>query len=139
MPCGWIYASLLLLLAVARGVGVDDPRWAFKPAVRPAFPLVANTSNPLDGFIRAKLKEMGLAPSPEADRRTLARRVYFDLTGLPPISEEMRRFEGDRDPLAYEKLVDRLLASPQYGERWARHWLDVVHFGELTVDSEPLE
>ena len=77
-----------------------------------------------------KLNENGLSPSPEADRRTLARRLHFDLIGLPPTPEHVRQFETDPDPLAYEKLVDRLLASPQYGERWARHWLDVVHFGE---------
>lgn len=129
MSCGWIPGALLLLTAYM-AVAAEDPHWAFKPAVRPAVPQTAKVSNPVDAFIRAKLKEKGMIPSPEADRRTLLRRLCFDLTGLPPAPEEVRRFETDRDPLAYEKLVDRLLASPQYGERWARHWLDVVHFGE---------
>src|SRR5204863_2961344 len=112
MNCGpmWL-AALVLVSHVA--IAADDPHWAFKPAVRTAVPRVANASNPVDAFIRAKLKIKGLAPSPEADRRTLARRLYFDLIGLPPTPEEIRRFEADRDPLAYEKLVDRLLASPQ--------------------------
>ena len=87
-------------------------------------------AEPIDAFIRAKLAEKGLAPSPRADARTLIRRLYFDLTGLPPTPEEVEAFVADSDPQAYEKLVDRLLASPRYGERWARHWLDVVHYGE---------
>jgi mono/diheme cytochrome c family protein len=84
----------------------------------------------IDGFILAKLKEKGLQPSPEADRRTLIRRLSFDLIGLPPTLDEIDSFVKDSSPNAYEKLVDRLLASPHHGERWARHWLDVVHFGE---------
>jgi hypothetical protein len=86
--------------------------------------------NPIDRFILAKLEQENLSPSPEADRRTLIRRLSFDVTGLPPSPEEVREFQKDSDPQAYEKLVDQLLASPHYGERWARHWLDVVHFGE---------
>ncbi len=86
--------------------------------------------NEIDLFILAKLQEQKLGPSPEADRRTLIRRLSFDLTGLPPSPEEVEKFVSDKSPKAYEKLVDRLLASPRYGERWARHWLDVVHFGE---------
>ena len=85
---------------------------------------------PIDAFILAKLKEKGLTPSPEADRRTLIRRLTYDLHGLPPAPEEVRNFLDDKSPLAYEKLVDRLLASPRYGERWGRHWLDTVHYGE---------
>jgi uncharacterized protein DUF1549/uncharacterized protein DUF1553 len=87
-------------------------------------------SNPIDAFILAKLREHNLTPSPEAGRRTLIRRLYFDLTGLPPTPEEVEAFAADNDTHAYEKLVDRLLASPRYGERWARHWLDVVHYGD---------
>jgi hypothetical protein len=87
-------------------------------------------TNPIDHFIRKALGEKGLTPSREADRRTLVRRLYFDLLGLPPTPEEAEPFVSDPRPDAYEKLVDRLLASPHYGERWARHWLDVVHFGE---------
>jgi hypothetical protein len=120
--------ALLLFVSFARAD--HDPHWAFKPAVRPELPSTRHVANPIDDFVRAKLTENGLSPSPLADRRTLVRRVYFDLIGLPPSFEDIRRFEQDPDPLAYEKLVDRLLASPNYGERWARHWLDVVHFGE---------
>ncbi len=89
-----------------------------------------STSNPIDAFVLSKLGEKRLRPSPQADRRTLIRRLYFDLIGLPPKPEEIAAFVADKDPSAYEKLVDRLLASPHYGERWARHWLDVVHYGE---------
>jgi hypothetical protein len=84
----------------------------------------------IDSLIQAKLREAGLTPSPEADRRTLIRRVYFDLHGLPPTLAEIEAFAADKDPQAYEKLVDRLLASPRYGERWARHWLDIAHYGD---------
>jgi hypothetical protein len=85
---------------------------------------------PIDAFVLAKLHEHGLAPADESDRRTLVRRVFFDLTGLPPSPDDVREFLNDPAPDAYERLVDRLLASPRYGERWARHWMDVVHFGE---------
>lgn len=104
--------------------------WSLKPLQRPAVPSVAGTSNPIDAFIRTKLAEKKLTPSSEADRRTLIRRLFFDLTGLPPKPEEIDAFVADPDPKAYEHLVDRLLASPQYGERWARHWLDVARYGE---------
>ena len=103
--------------------------WSLKP-----LPAVQGAGGGIDGFINAKLAEKGLAMSPEADARTLIRRVYFDLTGLPPSPEEVDAFVAAYRPAslsgAYEALVDRLLASPRYGERWARHWLDVVHFGE---------
>jgi mono/diheme cytochrome c family protein len=112
-------------------VDVKDPRdwWSLKPLVRPAVPQ-SDLDNPIDVFVVAKLSERKLAMSPSADRRTLIRRVYFDLTGLPPSPEEVDAFVADSDPRAYEALVDRLLASPRHAERWARHWLDVVHFGE---------
>jgi mono/diheme cytochrome c family protein len=102
--------------------------WSFLPLKKPAVP--GASINPVDAFIRAKLSEHGLSPLPEADRRTLIRRVSYDLTGLPPTLDEVQAFCADSDPKAYEKLVDRLLASPRHGERWARHWLDVVHYGE---------
>jgi hypothetical protein len=102
--------------------------WSLKPLVKASVP--PGPRNPIDAFIQQKLREAGLAPSPEADRRTLARRVYFDLHGLPPTPEQIEAFVNDPAPGAYEKLVDDLLASPRYGERWARHWLDVVHYGE---------
>lgn len=107
--------------------------WSFKPAARPPLSRVKNQKwarNPVDLFILAKLEAEGLSPSPEADRRTLIRRLSFDLIGLPPTSEEVEAFQRDDGKDAYEKLVDRLLASPRYGERWARHWLDTVHYGE---------
>ena len=119
--------------------------WSLKPFIRPRVPVsvdppgapsaqdggfVSGGRSPIDAFIHATLKEKGLSPSPEADRRTLARRLYFDLTGLPPSREEIDAFVADVNPRAYEQLVDRLLASPHYGERWARHWLDVVHYGD---------
>ena len=112
--------------------GANDPRkthWAFQPVRRPA---VSQSGNPIDAFIAAKLAEKGLAMSPEADARTLCRRLYFDLTGLPPSPEEMDAFlnSSHESHPSYENLADRLLASPRYGERWARHWLDVVRFAE---------
>jgi hypothetical protein len=113
---------------------VATARWAFAELRRPGVPLL-NTQldwpqNDVDHFILDKLHASGLAPSPQASRRTLIRRLSFDLVGLPPTPEEIAAFEQDQAPLAYERLVERLLASPRYGERWARHWLDVVHFGE---------
>ncbi|MBS1872786.1 MAG: DUF1549 domain-containing protein [Acidobacteria bacterium] len=109
--------------------GGPEVWWSLAPLKRP--PVPANgAANPVDAFLREKLAAAGLTPSPEADRRTLARRVYYDLVGLPPTGEEMDAFLADRAPDAYEKLVDRLLASPRYGERWARHWFDVIHYGE---------
>ena len=86
---------------------------------------------PIDAFILATLEQHGLKPSPEADRRTLIRRLSFDLIGLPPTPEEIDSVRRTTPvPNAYEALVDRLLASPHYGERWGRHWLDVVHYGD---------
>ena len=85
---------------------------------------------PVDAFVLHRLQEEGLTPSPEADRRTWLRRVTFDLHGLPPAAEEIEAFESDPRPDAHERAIDRLLASPRYGERWGRHWLDVVHYGE---------
>ncbi|MBI1763978.1 MAG: PSD1 domain-containing protein [Acidobacteria bacterium] len=105
--------------------------WAWQPLNKPALPATAaKLSNPIDVFIRARLAKAGLNPAPQADRRTLIRRLSFDLLGLPPTPEQVQRFVNDRHPLAYEKLVDELLQSPRYGERWARHWLDVVHYGD---------
>jgi len=102
--------------------------WSFKPVVRPAVP--GGPANPIDAFIQSRLAAAGLKPNPEADRRTLIRRLKFDLLGLPPTPEEVEAFENDHSADAYEKLVDKYLASPHFGERWARHWLDVVRFAE---------
>ena len=111
------------------------PWWSLLPLQAPAVPAVPDAwqnrvRNPVDAFLLAKLATEGLAPNPEADRVTLIRRLSFDLIGLHPTLAEIERFVNDPAPDAYEQLVDRLLESPRYGERWARHWLDVVHFGE---------
>ena len=102
--------------------------WSLQPVVRTALP--KPDVNPIDAFILAKLETDGMCPAPSADKRTLARRVYFDLIGLPPTPQQLDAFLIDVSPQAYENLIDQLLASPQYGERWARHWLDVVRFAE---------
>lgn len=108
----------------------DFDWWSLKPLERPKIPNHASVTNPVDNFVLAKLAEHGLAPSPEADRQTLVRRLYFDLIGLPPSPKQVNQFVKDKDPRAYDKLVDELLASKHYGERWARHWLDVVHYAD---------
>ena len=107
--------------------------WSFQPVKCPIVPAVKNkawVTNPIDAFILAKLETNGFAPAPAADKNSLLRRVTYDLIGLPPTSEEARVFLADKSPNAYEKVVDRLLASPQYGEKWARHWLDLVRYAE---------
>jgi len=103
--------------------------WAFQPVKDPPVPAPA-TPNPIDAFVRARLAAAGLKAAPPADPRTLVRRVTFDLTGLPPTPEEIDAFAADPSPAAFEKVVDRLLASPAYGERWARHWLDVARYAD---------
>ncbi|NOZ39991.1 MAG: DUF1553 domain-containing protein [Planctomycetes bacterium] len=114
---------------------VDTDWWSFKPLNKPAVPQLHESDSvwvrtPIDTFVLSMLRERGLSPSPEADRRTLLRRLYFDLVGLPPTPEESDAFVKDTNPQAYEQLVERLLASKHYGERWARHWLDIVHYGD---------
>jgi hypothetical protein len=107
--------------------------WSFRPVGRVEPPAVKNrrwVRNPIDAFILARIEGAGLKPSPEADKRTLARRLHFDLTGLPPTPDEMALFLADRRHDAFERLVDRLLASPRYGEHWARQWLDVVRYSD---------
>ena len=107
--------------------------WAFQPLKPVAVPKVADTAwprTPVDNFILAKLDAKNIAPNPAAEKRVLIRRVYFDLIGLPPTPEEIEAFAADNSPNAYENLIDRLLASPHYGERWARHWLDLARFAE---------
>jgi hypothetical protein len=107
--------------------------WAYRPVVRPVVPKVKNAAwarNPIDAFLLQRLEAAGLKPAAPADKRTLLRRVTFDLTGLPPTPAEIDAFLNDTKPGAYERVVERLLASPAYGERWARHWLDLVRYGE---------
>ncbi len=102
--------------------------WAFQPPKKAAPP--GDAANPVDAFVNAKLAEKGLAPIAAADRRTLIRRAHFDLIGLPPTFENVERFVHDPDPRAFAKVVDELLASSRYGERWGRHWLDVVRYAD---------
>jgi hypothetical protein len=127
--------------AGARGPAAEKPddgksgagHWAFTAPVRPPIPVVKNSQwlrNPIDAFILARLEEAGLAPSGEADRVTLMRRLSLDLLGLPPTIEEVDAYLADQQPGAYERLVDRLLGSPHYGERWGRHWLDVARYAD---------
>jgi len=131
-------ASLCLLTYTSLGAELTSSTkarlWSLQPLQQPAIPHFSASNpadaNPIDAFVRAKLDEKGLQRAPPADRRTLIRRLYFDLTGLPPTPEQIDAFVADPDPRAYAKLVDHLLDSPRYGERWARHWLDVVHYGE---------
>jgi hypothetical protein len=107
--------------------------WAFKPIQNPAVPDVADTNwikTPIDAFVLAKLEENGLKPNPIADKRTLLRRATFDLIGLPPTQEEIKDFLNDDSPDAFAKVVDRLLSSPHYGERWGRFWLDTARYAD---------
>jgi hypothetical protein len=111
----------------------DREHWAFRPLSHPQLPDVADSAwcvNPIDRFVLARLEAAGISPSPPADRVTLIRRMTFDLTGLPPTPDEVDRYLADDQPGAYERLVDRLLATPAYGERWAQHWLDLARFAE---------
>lgn len=119
------------------GLGVSPEErsfWSFQPIHRPQVPAFAaadRVRTPIDAFLLARLREAGLSSfSDDADRRALIHRASFDLIGLPPTAAEVERFVGDTAPDAYEKLIDRLLASPQYGERWARHWLDVAGYAD---------
>ena len=123
--------------AIRRGPSIDleEARqfWSLQPIVDPPVPNVAHATwpkNEIDRFILAKLEEKGLEPAPPADKRTLLRRAAFDLTGLPPTAEDLATFLGDDSPEAFARAVDRLLASPAYGERWGRHWLDVARYAD---------
>ena len=116
---------------------VDSPEakshWSFQPVKRPEVPAVKNKSwprNPIDAFILSKLESKNMSPAAEAPRGVLLRRAYYDLIGLPPTPEEVKAFLEDTSPDAYEKVIDRLLASPHYGEKWGRHWLDLVRYAE---------
>jgi hypothetical protein len=131
----WIDAGANWTLSdklVAKG-SAEETWWSLRPLVRPSIPAVKDAGwvrTPTDAFVRSALEARQLIPAPEADRRTLIRRLHFDLIGLPPPPEEVDAFVNDARPDAYERLVDRLLASPHYGERWGRHWLDVAHYGD---------
>ncbi len=133
----WIVAGAHWPEALAGKTVWSDDRlqhWAWQPIARVAPPAAIGDPDwmhsEIDRFVFSKLREHGLRPAPLADRATLIRRLTFDLIGLPPTPDEVRSFVADNDPQAYENLVDGLLASPRYGERWARHWLDVVHYAD---------
>ncbi len=138
----WIDSGAKVPATDAAGGVVKSNHWSFQPIRRPAVPKIKNQKskieNPLDAFVRARLEREGLAPSPEADRSTLIRRLSLDLLGLLPSADEVREFVNDPEPDAYERLVDRLLASPAYGERHGRHWLDIARYADsngFTIDS----
>ena len=128
MLAAWIDHGPVWPDALAGEISVPDPHWSLEPIVRTPPPL--NAPHPIDAFIRQTLEVRGLAPSPPADKATLLRRLYIDLIGLPPTPEELDDFLSDNNPNAYVKQVDALLQTPRYGERWARHWLDTIHFAD---------
>jgi hypothetical protein len=125
-----LIAVALAALALQQASAADRP-WSFRPVARPDIPASADPSaNPIDAFLAEAMGSAGVHPAPLADRRTLIRRLSFDLIGLPPTPAEVEAFQADPSPDAYERLVERLLASPHYGERWGRHWLDLVRYAE---------
>lgn len=126
-------AILVVLLFAASSAAGEEGHWAFQRIERPSLPIGKRTDwarTPVDLFILAKQRELGTAPNREADRQALVRRVYFDLIGLPPEPETVQAFVVDHRPDAYERLVESLLTSPQYGERWGRHWLDLARYAD---------
>jgi len=141
----WLATAGLLLATTMPVVGDDPsrrgPHWSFSAPVRPVEPKVRNETwvrNPIDRFVLARLELEGIAPSPEASRTTLIRRVGLDLLGLPPSIQQVDEFLADDRPDAYERMVDRLLDSPHYGERWGRHWLDAARYADsngYTIDG----
>ncbi|MBI3851248.1 MAG: DUF1553 domain-containing protein [Verrucomicrobia bacterium] len=149
-PAIWLAVALTLNAFAAPpspGEGSKAPpttnHWAFKPPVRPATPKVRNQKwprNAIDNFVLVRLEQKKILPSPEADRATLIRRLSFDLIGLPPTPQEVDEFVNDKSSGAYDKLVERLLASSHYGERWGRHWLDAAGYadsnGYFNADSD---
>jgi hypothetical protein len=145
----WIAAGAITARAEPESLG-DEPYvteeernfWSFRPVERPLLPDVKETSRvrtPVDQFVLAKLEENDLVFSPDADRRRLLRRAYFDLIGLPPSPEDAEAFLTDDSPDAFERLIERLLASPHYGERWGRHWLDAAGYADSEgyTDEDP--
>jgi len=119
----------------------QEKYWAFVPPVRPAAPAVKDKAwvrSPIDAFVLAELEKKGLAPAKAADKRTLIRRATYDLIGLPPSPAEVKAFLDDSSPDAFAKVVDRLLASPRYGERWGRHWMDVARYADSNGLDENL-
>src|SRR6476661_5800436 len=138
---GWLAGVAFTGVAAAGDAPTTVAHRNFQPVVRPQVPAVRGAARTdVDRFILAALEAKGLALNPEADRPTLIRRVAFDLTGLPPTVDELDAFLADQSPLAYERMVDRYLASPQYGERWGKYWLDAAGYadsnGYFSADSD---
>ncbi len=142
-PLALALLGTLLAVCLLAGAPRDDARthWAFQPPRRPAEPALRDSGwvrNPIDGFVLERLERAGLRPAPEADRATLIRRLSLDLLGIPPSLTEVDEFVHDPRPDAYERVADRLLASPHYGERWGRHWLDLARYADsngYTIDG----
>ncbi|HMC64412.1 MAG TPA: DUF1549 domain-containing protein, partial [Gemmataceae bacterium] len=141
----WIVSSLAVLLLASSSLYADKKaaHWAFRPPARPAIPPTRNPERirtTVDRFIEAALEKQGLTLGPETSRSTLIRRVSFDLTGLPPTLSEIETFRSDKTPEACERMVERYLASPRYGERWGKYWLDAAGYadsnGYFNADSE---
>ncbi|MGH9340833.1 MAG: DUF1549 and DUF1553 domain-containing protein [Acidobacteriota bacterium] len=141
VPVAAVFFVPLLLGAASLGKAADDERftrfqrqhWAFQEIKRSEIPAVGDSQwarNPIDAFVLARLEAEGIEPSPRADKITLIRRAYLDVIGLPPTLEEVEAFVNDESPDAFEEVIDRLLDSPHYGERWARHWLDLARYAE---------
>jgi hypothetical protein len=131
--CAVVLAGCAALWAADTFTQRQRDFWSFqkvKPHNPPAVQHTRWARTPIDAFILEKLEAKNITPAPAADKVTLLRRATFDLTGLPPTPDEVDAFLADRSPQAFEKVVDRLLASPQYGERWGRHWLDLARFAE---------
>ncbi|MFK7777087.1 MAG: DUF1549 domain-containing protein, partial [Gimesia sp.] len=130
-------ADLSLLKAAKNKGKIDLAKerefWSFQPVKKPSIPDVKNRAwvkNPIDQFVLHKLEQSKMTPAKPADKRTLIRRTTFDVTGLPPTPQEIEDFLNDNSPQAFEKVVDRLLASPHYGEHWGRHWLDIARYAD---------
>ncbi len=129
----WIDAGAVWPDAVQGDGHIESDHWSYQPILRDAPPTVQNAAwvrNPIDAYVLAKLESEGIEPSPEADRYTLIKRLYYDLLGLPPTPTEVDAFVNDTSDQAYEQLVDRLLRSPHYGERWGRHWMDKARYAD---------
>ncbi|MDE0577373.1 MAG: DUF1549 and DUF1553 domain-containing protein [Opitutales bacterium] len=133
----WLFLLLGLVVVPLYGLKPEYPvlgkgfdHWAFKPVKRTAAPRVEGAPSSIDSFVRSKLSQGGLEPSPAASKAVLFRRLSFDLTGLPPSFEQIREFEKDEGPDAYERAVDKFLASPRFGERWGRYWLDLARYAD---------
>src|SRR5688572_5797644 len=129
-----LYSCLMLLtLTAAASTPAASDHWAFQPVKSAPLPKVQTrnwANNPIDFFILQSLESKGIQPNSQADKITLLRRAYLDLIGIPPTPAQVQAFLENKSPRAYETVVEELLASPQYGERWARHWLDLARYAE---------